>query len=361
MTFLRSATRLLGVLNVTNFGGLSWYENGRYIFKYPCLDSHYCSPIQIQLNPGKYKLEAFGASSGYYASYISSPRDASNPIECLYQSDILSIGGNYSCPSTSSNAGAGGYASGILNLKTNVILYINIGGKGSFSSSTSENLGGYNGGGSSISGDAVNGAGSGGGATDFRVINNSLFTRILVAGGGGGPDNPIGTFGSTDDGTGGAGGLPGLGYFNNGVYNESSEVTTLNGYSFGYGMSSSLSGAEIPGAGGGFFGGYAPSGTNAGASGGSSFALNEEIPVPRNLITVRASNGTVLEKGYYTLSQTGPYSLRDPVFITGANFGNGYARITIFETFDLFGRCSDSYCRGIVSYIFIAPIYTDVY
>lgn len=294
--------------------------------------------------------------------YISSPRNPSNPAEYLYQSEIQSIGGNYSCPFTSSSAGAGGYASGILNLKTSVELFINIGGKGSYSSSTSENLGGYNGGGSSISGDGSNGASSGGGATDFRMESNSLFTRILVAGGGGGSDNFIGTLGGSDDGTGGAGGLPGQGYFNNGIYNQSSEVSTLKGFSFGYGMSGFKTIAEKAGAGGGFFGGYAYDPlSNSGASGGSSFALNEKIPIPKDFITVKAGNGTVLEKGYYTLSQTGPYSINDPVFVTGANFGNGYARITVYETFDLKAFCTDSYCRGFVSYIFIAPIYSDLF
>ena len=82
---------------------------------------------------------------------------------------------------TSAQGGAGAYTSGIIYLEENTLLFFYVGGRGSGTN------GGANGGGKG------NGDGSGGGgATDVRLIggawNNtdSLNSRIMVAGGGGG-------------------------------------------------------------------------------------------------------------------------------------------------------------------------------
>lgn len=317
-----------------NFNGTYWIDGNTYTLKFPCNDSKYCFPIQIYFNPGKYKLELFGASAGYYQNYITSYRNPNNISECLYKSEIEEIGGNYSCPSTGSNSGAGGYASGILNLKSGVIAFLNLGGQGEYCRPPGCQ-GGYNGGGDCYVAPQAMAAASGGGASDLRILENSLFLRILVAGGGGGADNPPGTSGGSDDGTGGAGGYPGQGYFTNGRYEKSKEVTTTNGFSFGNGMMSNNKNGEYPGAGGGFFGGYASGGYNSGAGGGSSFALSRKVPVPKNLLSVKSGNGTIIEQGYYKLSETGPYELDEVRFVNGANIGNGYARITILESYPI--------------------------
>lgn len=107
---------------------------------------------------GAYKLEAWGAQGGSYSSSL--------------------LGGK------------GAYTSGTVNLQKNQNIYIYVGAQGGSNDSVT-NVGGYNGGGYS----GNNGSGKsmgGGGATDFRLISgnwnerNSLFSRIMVAAGGGG-------------------------------------------------------------------------------------------------------------------------------------------------------------------------------
>ena len=98
---------------------------------------------QVDLLPGNYKLEVWGAQGGYRSS--------------------------------TSYGGKGGYSVGTLNLSNVTTLYAVVGGAGN----TGGTSGGYNGGGSR---DSYNG---GGGGTDFRINSNSLYARVIVAGGGG--------------------------------------------------------------------------------------------------------------------------------------------------------------------------------
>ena len=73
--------------------------------------------------------------------------------------------------------GKGGYSTGVVNLNENMKLYIYVGGQGSTGSS-----GGFNGGGTT----GTTSGGSGGGASDIRIGTDSLYARVIVAGGGGG-------------------------------------------------------------------------------------------------------------------------------------------------------------------------------
>lgn len=82
------------------------------------------------------------------------------------------------------SGGAGGYASGIIDLDSGNTLYVYVGGKN-----------GYNGGGLGYDGSSTY---NGGGGTDVRLNSTSIYSRIIVAGGGGG--------GSSAGYTGGAGG-----------------------------------------------------------------------------------------------------------------------------------------------------------
>ena len=82
----------------------------------------------------------------------------------------------------------GGYSRGVLYLRKNTKIFINIGQTGCCvktpSTETSES---YNGGGKGkTSGQSTYISCAGGGATDIRIKENTLFHRILVAGGGGG-------------------------------------------------------------------------------------------------------------------------------------------------------------------------------
>ena len=94
----------------------------------------------ITLTPGRYKLEVWGAS-GY------------------------------------NNIGKGGYSVGTLTLQDEKVMYIYVGG-----TTPSTHSGGYNGGGNGDGYDSP----AGGGGTDIRLEQDSLYARIIVAGGGGG-------------------------------------------------------------------------------------------------------------------------------------------------------------------------------
>lgn len=98
----------------------------------------------------------------------------------------IELWGAAGASSSSAQGGSGAYTSGIIYLEENTLLFFYVGGKGSGRN------GGANGGG------AGNGDGrGGGGATDVRLVggawNNtdSLNSRIMVAGGGGGAYNTL--------------------------------------------------------------------------------------------------------------------------------------------------------------------------
>ena len=108
-------------------------------------DFNYTGSAQdITLIPGNYKLEVWGAEGGTYTSY--------------------SVPG-----------GKGGYSVGNVKLDAETNLYIYSGG------TTTSDRGGYNGG-----SNAVTRGFGGGGATDIRINGNTLYDRVIVAGGGGG-------------------------------------------------------------------------------------------------------------------------------------------------------------------------------
>lgn len=110
---------------------------------------------------GKYKLEVWGAQGG----------------------GTQTAGGGGGNPKY---GGMGGYSTGNINLNEGTKIYVYAGGQGlednySNSGVTRTTLGGFNGGGSTITQGA---AGSGGGASDIRIMTDSLYARVIVAGGG---------------------------------------------------------------------------------------------------------------------------------------------------------------------------------
>lgn len=135
------------------------------------MDFNYTGSVQSKtLKPGTYTIECWGGQGGTYSSYIG---------------------------------GYGGYSKGTITLTKTTTVYVSVGGAGSSSSTAA----GFNGGGTGIS----SGRG-GGGATDVRIGQNSLYSRVIVAGGGGGAGvtsanaNPCGC---------GGGEYGGDGYYNN--------------------------------------------------------------------------------------------------------------------------------------------------
>ena len=126
-----------------------------------------CEPIQLLLASGKYEFDVYGASGG---------------------------------SNDNAYGGYGGYARGILYLRGKTKVFLHIGSQGSDINYGNESQG-CNGGGYSVSSGR-----SGGGASDIRLVNDSLYSRVIVAGGGGGSgSNNNGGFGGGETGGNGEG------------------------------------------------------------------------------------------------------------------------------------------------------------
>ena len=251
------------------------------------------------LAPGTYKLECWGAQGGTYSSYIG---------------------------------GYGGYSKGTITLTEATTVYISVGGAGSSSSTAA----GFNGGGTGIS----SGRG-GGGATDVRIGQNSLYSRVIVAGGGGGAGvtsanaNPCGC---------GGGEYGGDGYYNNttGSYTTGQNrsggsasqtaggITWSTGTQATFGQGGNASGYSCGGGGGGWYGGggaYDSDSDSDGRWGGGGSGYVYTSSTAKNY-----PNGCLLNSTHYlTNAQTiaGDTSFPSP---TGSSetghTGNGFCRIT---------------------------------
>lgn len=245
----------------------------------------------ITLKPGRYKLECWGAQGGYRSS--------------------------------SSYGGLGGYSVGEISLEKQTTLYVYVGGSGN----TGKTNGGFNGGGKRST---YNG---GGGATDIRVGMDSLYARVIVAGGGGsdGATNRNGMYGGGETGgtatqnygSGGGGGTQTAG----GTGGNSNPGT------FGQGGEGKSANSGYAGAGGGGWyggGGSYPDGSgddDRGGGGGSGFVWTGQ----------NAPSGYLLGAAYYLTNastKAGNTSFTAPggAAETGHS-GDGYARITCLELY----------------------------
>lgn len=264
------------------------------------MDFNYTGSVQSKtLKPGTYTLECWGGQGGTYSSYIG---------------------------------GYGGYSKGTITLAKTTTVYVSVGGAGSSSSTTA----GFNGGGTGIS----SGRG-GGGATDVRIGQNSLYSRVIVAGGGGGAGvtsanaNPCGC---------GGGKYGGDGYYNDttGSYTigqnrcGGSASQTAGGKTWStstqatFGQGGNASGYSCGGGGGGWYGGggaYDNDSDSDGRWGGGGSGYVYTSSTAKNY-----PNGCLLNSTHYlTNAKTiaGNKSFKSP---TGKNetghTGNGFCRIT---------------------------------
>ena len=264
------------------------------------MDFNYTGLVQSKtLKPGTYTIECWGGQGGTYSSYIG---------------------------------GYGGYSKGTITLTEATTVYISVGGAGSSSSTTA----GFNGGGTGIS----SGRG-GGGATDVRIGQNSLYSRVIVAGGGGGAGvtsanaNPCGC---------GGGEYGGDGYYNDttGSYTigqnrcGGSASQTAGGKTWStstqatFGQGGNASGYSCGGGGGGWYGGggaYDNDSDSDGRWGGGGSGYVYTSSTAKNY-----PNGCLLNSTHYlTNAKTiaGNKSFKSP---TGKNetghTGNGFCRIT---------------------------------
>ena len=255
----------------------------------------------VTLKPGRYKLECWGAQGGYRSS--------------------------------SSYGGLGGYSVGEISLEKQTTLYVYVGGSGN----TGKTNGGFNGGGKRAT---YNG---GGGATDIRVGTDSLYARVIVAGGGGsdGATNRNGMYGGGETGGSSAQSYGSGGYGGTQTGNTWSTTTQPTGTSsstdcyagFGFGGNGVSYASGYGGAGGGgWYGGSGayPDGSgddDRGGGGGSGFVWTGQ----------NAPSGYLLGAAYYLTNastKAGNTSFTAP---SGAaetgHSGDGYARITCLELY----------------------------
>lgn len=245
----------------------------------------------VTLKPGRYKLECWGAQGGYRSS--------------------------------SSYGGLGGYSVGEISLEKQTTLYVYVGGSGN----TGKTNGGFNGGGARAT---YNG---GGGATDIRVGTDSLYARVIAAGGGGsdGATTRNGMYGGGETGgtatqnygSGGGGG----------TQTSGGTGGSGNAGTFGQGGEGKAASNGYAGAGGGGWyggGGSFPDSSgddDRGGGGGSGFVWTGK----------NAPSGYLLGSAYYLANastKAGNTSFTAPGGSpeTGHS-GDGYARITCLELY----------------------------
>lgn len=261
------------------------------------LNFDYTGAVQsVTLPKGTYKLECWGAQGGY-SSFNSG----------------IDVG----------MGGKGGYSVGTITLDKKTPIYIYAGGVGSISGNGKAD-GGFPNGGSSWASGTSEGAGGGGGSSDIRIGTDSLYARVIVAGGGGGggEDNETGGYGGGKTGGTSGSGTPG-------------SQTAPSGY-FGIGGHTSYDGG---GGGGGWYGAY-PAGGQTTPATGSSGSDTSGSPGGSGYVytSATASNypsGCLLNSSYYlsaakTIAGNASFTSPTGSSETGHS-GNGYCRITVIE------------------------------
>ncbi len=228
--------------------------------------------------------------------------------------------------------GRGGYSYGYYSMNKNKNIYISVGGKGQDGTLRSRSSGGWNGGGDGEWDHGDDEAmGAGGGCTSIqntlksdgqlKNYNSVKNTDVLIVAGGGGAGFPAGIQPRVENfvnqyggGETGAKAWYDIGEdYDNAKYGQ--QATQTSGYAFGQGQSAPTeitSNSEIPGAGGGWYGGYTiiptVAGTFAAAGGGSGH------------IGTMLTNGATIAGNQTFSSPTGGTE-------TGHS-GNGYCKIT---------------------------------
>lgn len=298
----------------------------------------------IILPKGIYKLECWGAEGGYRT--------------------------------TQSYSGKGGYSTGVLSLDNKTELNLFAGGFPGVSNTNTntDNVGGFNGGGYRY------GFPGGGGASDIRINSDSLYARVIVAGGGGscGAYNRAGSYGGGETGgdsssgctsnsnSCGKGGKQTYSGYNADCTTTTQITSNLTGNTlsscyggFGFGGSGTFYANGYGGAGGGgWYGGSGniPDGSrddDRGGGGGSGYiyTINTASNYPSQCL---------LNSSYYLTDASmisGNASMIEPNGSTSTgHYGNGHIRITIIEissSFEIFANVSGQWksVDNILTYI----------
>lgn len=273
-------------------GGLNQNTNGNYTIS--------LNVEAESVEPTLYKINVVRDDEVFNFDYIGKIQKWIAPKDGVYKFETWGAqGGNHS----NLVGGKGGYAYGELYLEKGTVLYINVGGNGNEGK-------GYNGGGY-MSGYST----YAGGATDFRVEKDNLYSRILVAGGGGSSSPGYGTAGGYGGGI-TSGGYPG--------------ASQNSGASFGNGQSSYYGAG-----GGGWYGGGYSNGSVS--SGGSGYALTQDSYKPVNYIVDNEYYfGQTYDQlnGFKSDAKTIAGNQKSPSvdgLIEVGHEGHGYAKITFYN------------------------------
>lgn len=225
--------------------------------------------------------------------------------------------------------------------------------------------GGYGGGGSS-SNWKWGGSGSGGGQTALKFIENDLWHRVIISGGGGGTDNDIGTPFQEDDGSGGAGGgLTAQGYWIDGVYNDKKLANSTFGFAFRSGEAAQLDGSknkfgvqqgvgqsDRSGSGGGWYGGFASHNGNGGSGGGSSWILSQDAIIPQGSIEARNEFYEYIDNKPYAFDKKSGYLFYNVYHEPGVWSGNGKMIVSMIGSADAFCNTINDDCSLLLNHAY---------
>ncbi|KAK8880696.1 hypothetical protein M9Y10_003382 [Tritrichomonas musculus] len=288
------------------------------------LTFNYSGAVQtVELERGDYRLEVWGAQggTGYY-----------------YPSERA--------------GGKGGYSAGTISLQSRTKLFVYVGGRGEAQESSGKVEGGFNGGGYSADTQTGYKKGVGGGGTDIRVREDSLYARVIVAGGGGGGNGSgcpsgggvgggeVGGVGSKQKyeaanasaGTQTCGGKPGKGVLSENLTSSGESVAT-GAFGLGGSVTSEIENTRPGAGGGGWYGGGAGNGHGGSGAGGSGWVFATSS-------FSRWKSGNPSDAGRFLLGDE--HHLADAVTVSGGSEfaspngsgketghnGHGFARIT---------------------------------
>ncbi len=244
---------------------------------------------------------------------------------------VWGAGGGGGHKLTAYSGGAGGYASGNLNVTPGQEIFVIVGGGGAGArTSAGLNTGGYGGGGNSCTSSYIHGGGAGGGYSGiFNSSNIIQGNALLIAGGGGGGRTYSGSS------SGGGGGTTGGGATNYGGTQLSAGTSgSALGSALQGGTKSSCAGSDAadgPGGGGGYFGGSGTTNSDGGGSGGGSGYIHSSVTNSELLQgATSTSSPAVAPPKISDLDYTGSagYSGAGSDTVAGVNGNNGLVVIS---------------------------------
>ena len=283
-------------------------------------------------------------------SYTGDSQEYEVPKDGYYYIEMAGASGGYVNSNFYSGSyfGLGAKTSGYIYLEKGEVLYFYVGQKGAESNTNCRSTGyEFNGGGIALSGQTGACGGTGGGATDVRLVGgnwdntSSLISRIMVAGAGGGPIGSSrysypngGTLYGTETvyadyqvnqgnpGTQIAGGAAPTKYAS-AKSNGTAGSFGKGGYGGANGNMASTDKGGGGGGGSGYYGGSGASGLSNGnwAGGGGSSYISGYAGVNSVL------ESTTITHTNQTLHYSGKYFIGGKM-VEGQNEGNGYAKIT---------------------------------